>query len=83
MSGWAAPYFSWGSTGFIEDEVSSQNRADSPQGNVGALEFISGAHPIRFSLHIRKSLGDCAHARDAVLARASMTYVVRALFVYG
>jgi len=41
MSGWAAPYFSPGSTGCMEDEVSSQNHADSPQGHVGALELES------------------------------------------
>ena len=29
-----------------------------------------------------KGLGDCAHARDVVLAQASMTYVVRALYEY-
>jgi len=28
-----------------------------------------------------KVSGDCAHARDVALARASMTSVVRALFV--
>jgi len=41
MSGWATPYFSLGSMGCIKDEVSSQNRADSPQGYVWALELKS------------------------------------------
>jgi len=31
--------------------------------------------------NIRKSLGDCEHARDVVLTRASMTCVARALSV--
>jgi len=41
MSSWVAPYFSLGSTGYIKDEVSSQNRSASPQGYVGALELKS------------------------------------------
>ena len=41
MLGWAAPHFSLGSMGCVEDEASSQNRADSPQGYVGALELKS------------------------------------------
>jgi len=41
MSGWVASYFSLGTTGCIKDEVSSQNRADSPQGYVGALKLKS------------------------------------------
>ena len=40
-SGWAAPYFSPGSTGCNKNEVSSQYRADSPQGYVRALELES------------------------------------------
>jgi len=41
MSGWAAPYFFPGNMACIEDEVSPQNRADSPQRHVGALELES------------------------------------------
>jgi len=76
MSGWVAPYFSLGSTGCIKDEVSSQNRADSPHGCRGLGVEVQ---PIKYNLRIRKSLGDCEHARNVVLTRASMTCVARAL----
>jgi len=39
MLGWVAPYFSLGSADCIKDEVSSQNRADSPQRYVDTLEL--------------------------------------------
>jgi len=78
MSGWVAPYFSLGSTGCIKDEVSSQNRADSPQGYVGRGLGVE-VQPIKYNLRIRKSLGDCEHTRNVVLTRASMTCVARAL----
>jgi len=65
-SGWAAPHFSPISMGYIEDEVSCQNRANSPKGYVGV-----GVHQMKFSLCIREGFGNCEHVRDTVLVWAS------------
>jgi len=68
-SGWAAPYFSPGSVRDVQLSVLQSN----PQVQTHFRAFESSV----------KCLGDSAHVRDVVLARVSMTYVVRALLVYG
>jgi len=70
MSGWVAPYFSPGSARGIHSV--SCNQAYGCE-RLQSFEWLARQKGV---------LGDCAHARNVVLARASMTFVARVLFVF-
>jgi len=68
--GLAAPYFSPSSAQVIQLVVLLPN----PSGASASLR-------VWINLRIRKSLGDCEHARDVVLVQVSITCIARALSV--
>ena len=70
MLGWVAPYFTLSSAQVIQLVILLPN----PSGASASLS-------VWINLRIRKSSGDCEHARDVVLAQVSMTCVARALYV--
>jgi len=70
MSGWVAPYFSPGSARVVFI--------------LGICSPLLGSCPSCFesTCASERDLGDCAHAKDVVLVRASMTYGVRAFCLF-
>jgi len=83
MSGWAAPYFSPGGARVIHSVSYSQAYGcERLRNSLVHQREVWGT--VRTQACASESgLRDCAHARDVVLARTSLTYVARALFVYG
>ena len=87
MSGWVAPYFSPGSARVIRLIVVQsilRVRTPSELSNLrprSAVLFMSMILWFESACVSERGLGDCAHVKNTILARANMHYVVRAVFV--